>query len=163
MTTCVDCGHSISEHARACPKCKWRCEKCILCGEPIKKAEFYQNSYSCSETFHRDCLSAHFQIPSSVACPDCGTSLAETSLETSLSEALSKLKYADFSCPECGFPNPLQRVARCHSCGLDIFASFQTELKGRYPSGDCYPGSFHSFCLTKLNQLYPNTYFPVQS
>ena len=164
MTTCVECGHSISEHASACPKCKWQCVKCFLCEEPVKKSEHYQphvHRWLSDPAYHRDCFGAHFQIPPSVACPDCGVSLSETRLAETLSTLDCYITY--LACPECGFPNPLQRTDSCSSCGLGIFKSFQTELKSIFlGSGSYHPRSFHDFCLLKLTKLRPDDYQPVQ-
>jgi hypothetical protein len=149
MTTCVECGHSISERAKVCPKCKWQCVKCFLCEAPIKKSDFCEGPWADGTTqriYHRDCLHIHFQIPPSVVCPDCGASLADMRLNF-------KVFATSSPCTNCGFPNPFQKQVSCRSCGREILESFQKKRKGwrrRRDVSDFYEYEyFHDFCHAK--------------
>jgi hypothetical protein len=146
LTACIECGFMISRSARRCVNCGTSAPAgvtCHLCEERMSKKEAVTEGTQ-GRYFHRACLTAHFAIPASVRCPDCGRSL----------EALSPLWKIPHSCPYCGADTPLSQngqrpIYRCTGCTLPIFTAFQAWRSGSGENAHyCTSASLqsHEFC-----------------
>ena len=129
LVQCPECGHSISEGGRSCPKCHHSHVICHHCKKGIRHSEEYFGGGGWS--WHERCLLPYFQIPPGLSCPDCKVAFTGSTLTAAL-------PHYPFDCPRCGYPNPLTYSSLCW-CGLPVYPFQEVEH-----SGDRRYHAFHS-------------------
>lgn len=140
LTTCYDCGCSLSESAGQCPHCRSlfvRGVKCVVCRGLMKSSESVLRHTTYSFRFlHKRCGASLFGGRGN--CWECGTTIWGggwfsdwvPSLSSSLHDVESLRIYksdlvgpagVSSRCRTCGVRDPLKYVGLCGLCTLPIY------------------------------------------
>ena len=110
LTSCLYCGHEVSEAARQCPACAVEAPSglpCQYCYELLKPEDGLKLG-SGAICVHASCVDKYLAPKRGVTCPECKNSLADKLLGGDL------LRPA-VPCPHCGVE---LASGRCSDCGI---------------------------------------------
>jgi hypothetical protein len=139
LIKCFDCGASISESARQCPKCgsyNVKGVQCVICGKRMKASESAMRHTTQRHThMHNRCGASLFDNRGH--CRECGRTIwggwgsdwvsdlmhifLSISAESQSGDSYSGPKGGSHPCRKCGVLDPLSYRGICTSCGLPIF------------------------------------------
>ena len=157
LRQCVECGRNVSDSVSSCPACHTKTPwgvSCELCGANMRPTEgmttkrlhvgtdpYYEDVFA-----HGRCITAHFSLPPSIACRDCGLAVANMGVDTTPPSLW--LEWVRIDCPRCGSPDLLCKNARDwvrHHFRMSKYPLYDFQLKPN-AKGDRIVSSSGSGC-----------------
>ena len=142
LTTCIECGHTVSLSAATCPSCNSRLFKgqtCAICLQRAKENEVVK-LYSDYTYYHPSCIRDLFQPRRQLNCKDCGEALPPfpiggidapftwPSISANIPYGVKTIEQGPITCKKCGSRDPIEKIAECGLCSLPVF-SYQAWIK----------------------------------
>jgi hypothetical protein len=144
ITSCFECGASISDSASRCPQCGSRFPFGVNC--------------QCCRTKLRESRAFFLKRVSGIVCDDCGSRLFSATPAchecghlfsvVSWKEMLQSLVSSVPSCPKCGASSALNHKGTCKYCRLPVALQLHAAryLSGTTDAGDRWSECWHNDC-----------------